>query len=154
MIENNLNDFDENGSIFDPNAVDNLRYIIDCTNADVIISFTWRYDGLDKIQKLWKDRNMPSKIVGITPHLIIASFEEVDSKEIWQKRPIGSREMEIDEWLRLNTNEILEPYTYVIVDDEDDFLLHQASNVVLTDPYLGITKEIANEIINKLNNSI
>ena len=154
MIENNLNDFDENGSIFDPNAVDNLRLIIDCTNADVIISSTWRYDGLDKMQKLWKDRNMPGKIVGITPHLIITSFEEVDSKEIWQKRPIGSRGIEIDEWLRLNTNEMLEPYTYVIVDDEDDFLLHQASHVVLTDPNFGLTKVIASIIINKLNNSI
>ena len=50
MIENNLNDFDENGSIFDPNAVDNLRLIIDSTHADIIISSTWRYDGLDKIQ--------------------------------------------------------------------------------------------------------
>ena len=54
MIENNLNDFDENGSIFDPNAVDNLRLIIDCTNADVIISSTWRYDGLDKMQKFYQ----------------------------------------------------------------------------------------------------
>ena len=107
-----------------------------------------------KMQKLLKDRNMPGKIVGITPHLIFASFEEVDSKEIWQKRPIGSRGMEIEEWLRLNTNEMLEPYTYVIVDDEDDFLLHQASHVVLTDPNLGLTKIVANEIINKLNNSI
>ena len=42
----------------------------------------------------------------------------------------------------------------IIVDDEDDFLLHQASHVVLTDPNLGLTKEIANKIINKLNNSI
>lgn len=92
MIENNLNDFDENGSIFDPNAVDNLRLIIDSTHADIIISSTWRNDGLDKIQKLWKDRNMPGKIVGITPHLITASFEDVDSKEIWQKRPIGREE--------------------------------------------------------------
>ena len=55
LLKNYLNDFDENGSIFDPNAVDNLRYVIDCTNADVIISSTWRYDGLDKMQKLWKD---------------------------------------------------------------------------------------------------
>ena len=62
--------------------------------------------------------------------------------------------MEIDEWLRLNTNEMLEQYTYVIVDDEDDFLLHQASHVVLTDPNFGLTKVIANQIINKLNNSI
>ena len=52
MIENNLNDFDENGSIFDPNAVDNLRYIIDYTNADIIISSIWRYDGLDKDAKV------------------------------------------------------------------------------------------------------
>ena len=154
MIENKLNDFDENGSIYNPNAVDNLRYVIDCTNADVIISSTWRYDGLDKMQKLWEDRNMPGKIVGITPHMITASFEEVDSKDIWQKRPIGSRGMEIDEWLRLNTNEMLEPYTYVIVDDEDDFLLHQASHVVLTDPNFGLTKVIASIIINKLNISI
>ena len=154
LLKNYLNDFDKNGSIFDPNAVDNLRYVIDCTNADVIISSTWRYDGLDKMQKLWKDRNMPGKIVDITPHLIFASFEEVDSKDIWQKRPIGSRGMEIDEWLRLNTNEMLEQYTYVIVDDEDDFLLHQASHVVLTDPNFGLTKVIANQIINKLNNSI
>ena len=150
MIENKLNDFDENGSIFDPNAVDNLRYIIDCTNADVIISSTWRYDGLDKMQKLWKDRNIPGKIVGITPHLIFASFEEVDSKEIWQKRPIGSRGMEIDEWLRLNTNQKLEPLTYAILDDEDDFLLHQAEHVVLTDPMKGITREVADKVINIL----
>ena len=106
------------------------------------------------MQKLLKDRNMPGKIVGITPHLILASFEEVDSKEIWQKRPIGSIGMEIDEWLRLNTNEMLEPYTYVIVDDEGDFLLHQASHIVLTDPKFGLTKVITDEIINKLNNSI
>ena len=150
MIENKLNDFDENGSIFDPNAVDNLRYIIDCTNADVIISSTWRYDGLDKMQKLWKDRNIPGKIVCITPHLIFASFEEVDSKEIWQKRPIGSRGMEIDEWLRLNTNQKLEPLTYAILDDEDDFLLHQAEHVVLTDPMKGITREVADKVINIL----
>ena len=97
---------------------------------------------------------MPSKIVGITPHMITASFEEVNSKEIWQKRPIGSRGIEIDEWLRVNTNEMLETYTYVIVDDEDDFLLHQASHVVLTDPNFGLSKEIANDIIIKLNNSI
>lgn len=67
-----------------------------------------------------------------------------------EKNPIGSRGMEIDEWLRLNTNNRLEPYTYVIVDDEDNFLLHQAKHVVLTDPNLGITEDIANKIINKL----
>lgn len=49
---------------------------------------------------------------------------------------------------------MLEQYTYVIVDDEDDFLLHQASHVVLTDPNFGLTKETANEIVIKLNNSI
>ena len=46
----------------------------------------------------------------------------------------------------------LRPYTYAILDDVNDYLLHQADNVVLTNPMIGITREIAdkaNEILNK-----
>lgn len=152
LTEHNLTDFDENGTILDPNAVEKLRYIIESTHADIIISSTWRYDGFNKMQKLWDDRNLPGKLVGITPHIVTTYFEEIDSNEKWQKRPIGSKGMEIDEWLRLNTNEMLEPYTYAILDDEDDFLLHQAKHVVLTDSYYGITENIANKVIKILNN--
>ncbi|MEF8805355.1 MULTISPECIES: HAD domain-containing protein [Bacteroides] len=150
LLKNGLSEFDENGSIFDPETIKNLQYIIDSTQADIVLSSTWRFDGFQAMQKLWSERNLPGKLIGITPHLTIVNFEDVDTCESWKKNPIGSRGMEIDEWLRLNTNNRLEPYTYVIVDDEDNFLLHQAKHVVLTDPNLGITEDIANKIINKL----
>lgn len=64
---------------------------------------------------------------------------------------MGSRGMEIDEWLRLNTNPKLEAFTYAIIDDEDDFLLHQLQHVVLTEPIKGITKDVADKVISILN---
>ena len=151
LIKNGLSEFDENGSLFDPKAVDNLRYIIDSTHANIVLSSTWRFDGFKAMSKLWNDRNLPGKLIGSTPHLTMAHFENVDTNEVWQKHPIGSRGMEIDEWLRLNANEKLNPYTYAIIDDEDDFLSHQLEHIVLTDPIKGITRELANKVISILN---
>lgn len=151
LIKYGLSEFDENGSLFDPVAVDNLQYIIDSTHANIVLSSTWRFYGFKAMLKMWSDRNLPGKLIGCTPHLTIAHFENIDTKEVWQKHPVGSRGIEIDEWLRQNTNLTLEPYTYAIIDDEDDFLLHQLQHVVLTDPIKGITKEIADKIISILN---
>lgn len=151
LKENDIAEFDENGAIFDPIAVEHLQYIIDSTHAYIVLSSTWRFDGFQTMGKLWDDRLLPGKLIGTTPHLSIAYFENVDTNEVWQKHPVGCRGMEIDEWLRLNTNHMLESYTYAIVDDEDDFLLHQSKHVVLTDPMKGITKEIAKKVIAILN---
>ena len=154
LINNGLSEFDENGSLFDPKAVENLQCIIDSTNAKIVLSSTWRFDGIQSMNKLWKDRNIPGELIGTTPHLTTVYFENVDSNETWQKHPIGSRGMEIDEWLRLNTNQKLEPFTYAILDDEDDFLLHQMEHIVLTDPMKGITKEVADKVISILNKEL
>ena len=51
----------------------------------------------------------------------------------------------------MNANEKLNPYTYAIIDDEDDFLSHQLEHIVLTDPIKGITRELANKVISILN---
>lgn len=37
-----LQDFDKYGSIFHKHFEDNLRYLIDQTGADIVISSTWR----------------------------------------------------------------------------------------------------------------
>lgn len=147
LLKNGLSEFDENGSLFDPETIKNLQLIIDSTHALIVLSSTWRFDGYQAMKKMWSERNLPGEIIGITPHLTTAKFEDVDTSEFWQKHPIGSRGIEIDEWLRLNTNQKLEPFTYAILDDEDDFLLHQIEHVVLTDPMKGITKEVANKVI-------
>ena len=142
LEENNLQQFDEDGAIFDPNAVENLQYIIDKTHAEIILTSTWRYDGLDRMIQLWKNRNLPSVLTGITPDLFPKG----------KRRPIGLRGLEIDNWLNYGRNSVsCVHYTYAIVDDEDDFLEHQLEHVVLTDPMKGITKEVANKIISILN---
>lgn len=157
--EHGLIEFDENGSVFDPNAVENLRHIVEATHADIVLTSTWRYDGFKKMHKLWKDRRLPGDLIGITPQLLCVRMANIYSNELdgvntWQLRPIGSRGIEINEWLKRNNNtpsEWLKTYTYAILDDEDDFLLHQAKHVVLTDPIKGITKKDANKVIAILN---
>ena len=52
LIKNGLTEFDENGSLFDPVAVDILRYIIDYTHANIVLSSTWRFDGFQAMSKL------------------------------------------------------------------------------------------------------
>ena len=151
LLSDGVIGFDDNGFLFDPKAVKNLRYIIESTSAKIVISSTWRFDGLQAMSKLWNDRNLPGKLVGITPHLTIAQIENLDTNEVYQKHPSGSRGMEIDEWLRLNTDNILEPYTYAIIDDEDDFLLCQAEHIAFTNPEMGITRETADRVIEILN---
>ena len=52
LLKNGLSEFDENGSLFDPVAVDNLRYIVDSTYANIVLCSTWRFDGFKAISKL------------------------------------------------------------------------------------------------------
>lgn len=134
---------DEDGALFDPNAVENLRTIIDETSAKIVLTSTWRMDGIDAMREMWKRRKMPSYVYAITPHSI-TRFADIDTKDEWSKRAIGSRGMEVNEWLHRNSKGT---NAYAIVDDESDFLLFQTKHIVLTDPYLGVTKEIADKVI-------
>ena len=139
---NTLQQFDEDGAIFDPNAVENLQYIIDKTHAEIILTSTWRYDGLDRMIQLWKNRNLPSVLAGITPDLFPRG----------ERRLKGLRGLEIYDWLNYGRGSDFGVfYTYAIVDDEDDFLEQQLEHLVLTDPMKGITREVANKVISILN---
>ena len=135
--------FDDDGALFDPDAVSNLRSIIDKTSAKIVLTSTWRLDGIEAVRDMWKRRRMPSDIMGITPHSI-TRFADIDTHDEWSKHAIGSRGMEVNEWLRRNAKG---SNAYAILDDEDDYLLFQAKHIVLTDPFVGITNEIADRII-------
>jgi hypothetical protein len=56
--------------------------------------------------------------------------------------------MEIEEWL--NSNATL-PYKYAILDDEDEYLEAHSDHLVLTDPMTGITKGVADKVLNLLD---
>ena len=53
---------DKYGCTFHQQFVDNLKYIIDSTGADIVITSTWRFDGLNTMQNMWKDRGLPGNV--------------------------------------------------------------------------------------------
>ena len=55
----------QNGK-FDKNAVANLRRLLERTDANVVISSTWRLQGMEYIQQLWQEYHMPPKVASKT----------------------------------------------------------------------------------------
>ena len=137
-------EFDEFGQLFNPIFVNNLAYIIEKTNAKLVISSFWRYRGLKFMRNLWKYRNLPGEIIGITPDFI----NDDDSV----------RGDEIKSWLETN-KDIVE--TYCIIDDDEDMLPEQLNNFVKTsdnsdhpdcdDIGYGLTKICSEKVIEILN---
>ena len=111
-------DHDEFGSQFHDHLVENLKYIIDNTNAKIVISSSWRSGGLERMKDMWTKRNYPAEVIGVTPDL---SYQD-DNDEYHRVK----RGEEIDWYLKKNTN--IE--NYVILDDDTDFLPHQLGNFV------------------------
>lgn len=134
-------EYDEYGALFHPHFIDNLRTIIDKTNAKIVISSSWRFEGLERMQAMWKDRNLPGEVIDITPYLGNHTI----------------RGYEIEEWLYKHT-----PENYVIIDDDSDMLQSQKNNFVCTfknmnhsdyiDLGYGLTKECAEKAIKILTN--
>lgn len=61
---------DEHGAFFDPNAVKQLKRIIDATDADIVVESSWKYLGLDAMKELWEVWNLPGTIIDSTPSLL------------------------------------------------------------------------------------
>lgn len=101
---------DEYGCTFHKHFEDNLRWIIEQTNAKIVISSTWRMDGLEVIKEMWNKRNLAGEIIDVTPVIDICN-----------------RGQEIQYWLDRNNVS-----NYVIIDDDTDMLDSQMNNFVRT----------------------
>ena len=68
---------DKYGAFFDPNAVKQLKRIIDATGADIVVESSWKYLGLDAMKELWDVRNLPGRVIDITEEQLerLYSFE-------------------------------------------------------------------------------
>ena len=139
---------DKHGAFFDPEAVMQLKRIVDITKADIVIESSWKYLGLFAMRKLWEERDLPGKVIGITDSnasdkwLLNANLDDIDPT-------MGHcKGIEIASWLAENTNNDV---NYVIIDDEYVCLESQIPNFVLTNPHDGITEDIADRIIAILN---
>ena len=55
--ENGIVPVDKYGYAFDPEAVANLKRIIDETGADIVVSSSWKFWGLSAMTDMWEGRN-------------------------------------------------------------------------------------------------
>ena len=139
---------DEYGALFDPNAVKQLKRIIDATDADIVVESSWKYLGLDAMKELWEVRNLPGRIIDITPSKISDECLLSSNLENIHSTMLHCKGIEIASWIsKYKTQDI----RYVIIDDEYIILDSQLPHFVLINPYEGITEEQTNKAISILN---
>lgn len=135
---------DEHGPLFDPQAVEQLKRIIDATHADIVIASSWKYLGLEAMQNMWSARHLPGRVIDITPSVVSASWS-LDDNGLDARLSKG---IEIDFWLFENA---VRDARYVIIDDEYVIPDCQLPHFILTNPFDGITDLLANRAIALLN---
>ena len=128
---------DEHGVLFDPECVKCLKEIIDATDADIVVSSTWKMDmGLEGILRMWSDRGLPGKVIGVTP--------DID--------PIH-RGDEIAAWLDSYGDDC----SFAIIDDTpftDFFREEQQPHLFKVDERTGIDEETARRVIDYFNGNL
>lgn len=139
---------DRHGASFDPEAVKQLQAIVDKTHADIVIESSWKYLGLEAMQEMWQDRQLPGRVIDITPSVISDSL--LLSADLEQTSPsaLHCKGAEIASWFNDNG---MKNASYVIIDDEYVIMESQLPHFILTNPYDGLTEELAMRAINILN---
>ena len=127
---------DSHGAMFDPVCIENLRRIIDSTDADIVVTSTWKMNlGLDGMIWMWSDRHLPGNILDVTP--------DID--------PIH-RGNEIEAWLSAYG----EGCRYAIIDDcpiLDFFNEEQLQHLFKVDERTGLDDATAKAIVEHLNSN-
>ena len=139
---------DKHGPFFDPVAVEQLKRVIDSTHADIVIDSSWKFLGLEAMQDMWTDRQMPGRVIDITPSIVSASWSLNIDPDDFGLDVRQSKGIEIDFWLFENT---VADARYVIIDDEYVIPDSQLPHFILTNPFDGLTELLADRAIALLN---
>lgn len=134
LSKKGLPECDKFGVVFEPDCIKNLKYIIDNTGADIVVSSSWKdFMSYKEILEMWKYRNLPGFVTDVTP---IPSHRR-------------NRGDEIDAWL----DECNVECQYVIIDDldADNFNEHQISRLLIVNPFNGLDEETAKRAVELLN---
>ena len=144
-----IDPFDEFGAMFDPDTIGNLKSIVEQTGCKIVLSSTWRNEGLMRMRALWKDRNLPGEIYSMTPVLLSTTYNDARSGELFTIPERNAKALEIQAWLHRYTTK---PCQYVILDDENVFFHKQQDHLVQTEQYEGLSFSKAQLAIEVLNN--
>ena len=133
--------------LFDPKAIEYMNRIVDATGAKIVVTSSWRYLGLTKLQKLWKERGLHGEIIGMTSLHVVDELILEKGMEWFEREMNGSpRSEEIAHWLKsydMNAS-------YVILDDlpmPEDLQLHS----IQVNPIIGLSDAQAAKAIEILN---
>lgn len=157
----NQQERDEWGSFFHQQFVDNLKLIIDNTDAKIVISSTWRSSGLSEMQNMWIARKLPGEVIGCTGYNEMRfrglEIEEYLDKVMKFQRINWSKTVQKT---YLETSKIT---NYVILDDDSDMTYGQKEHFVKcscnshhpdSNEGFGLTRQNAYMAIKILNTSI
>jgi hypothetical protein len=128
--------------------VKQLQTIVDMTHADIVIESSWKYLGLEAMQDMWKDRQLPGKVIGITPSAISDNILLSTDLDVLDSSMLHCKGAEIASWLHENN---MQEVPYVIIDDEYVILVSQLPHFILTNPYDGLIEKLAMRAIGILN---
>ena len=140
--------YDEFGALFDPNSIANLKSIIEQTNCKIVLSTSWRNEGLLRMRSLWKNRNLPGELFSMTPILLSTTYQDAQNGEMFCIPELHVKALEINAWLQQYA---YNSFNYVIIDDENVFFQSQQEHLVLTNEYDGLSAQKAKNAINILN---
>ena len=128
------------GQLFFNQNCDALKHIIEQTGAKIVISSTWRINGLLTMQEMWKHRNLAGEVIDVTPNCDVIAYKY--GKILDEVKRGDEIQHYIDGY---NIDK------YVIIDDNEDFLKHQLPNFVKCNAYCGLTMKDAEKAIKILN---
>lgn len=119
---------------FDPECVKRLNQIIQETNADIVISSSWKLSP-SSVYMAFKDEGVEGNIIGMTPNFIFDDWREDKT-----------RGAEIEQWLMENPCD-----NYIILDDDELFKKEQKKHWIQTDYQIGLTDGDVEKAITLLN---
>ena len=135
---------DEFGYLFDAEAVANLQNIIGQTDAEIVVSSSWKFEGLERMRQLWQVRRLPGRLLDITPDYLSC----VGGIDPSNPDSFVGKGNEIKAWLERHA---AMDCRYVILDDTPDILVSQRPNFLRINDECGITAADAQRAIEILN---
>ena len=125
-----------------PPCVAALNRITNATGAKIVVSSTWRADGITKTRDRLKGWGVTAEVVGLTPHL-----DREGANGLWQSVPRG---LEIAEWIA-RYEEMREPIEAFVILDDDSDMEHLKPFLIQTPFEAGLTEADADRAIEMLS---
>jgi len=124
---------DQYGYCFDKSCVEALQILVEKSQADIVLSSSWKVAGLSAMVQMWDDRSLPGKLIDITTDL----QSKVDPLSV-NDPYLLSRGYEIETWLTQKSRY----KNYLIIDDLPDFTAAQMKHTITPASNQGLTMEL------------